>query len=89
MNINNKFTFITIPLQSIQSKYDQLLSPSAALIHDMSKIKSDIIIPVSYTHLDVYKRQPQNHGKDLAGLSGEGISGQPSCPTAGAGNDAA
>ena len=44
MNINNKFTFITIPLQSIQSKYDQLLSPSATLIQDMSKMKGDIII---------------------------------------------
>lgn len=31
-------------MQSIQSKYEQLLRPSAALLHDISEMKGDIII---------------------------------------------
>ena len=39
---------------SIHGRFDNYTSPNNLLVYD----ENIIIMPVSYTHLDVYKRQP-------------------------------
>ena len=36
-----------------------LTTPSEALSVELGRLEGDILVPVSYTHLDVYKRQMQ------------------------------